>query len=143
MRFILDALLLILGVGGFSTANNSDCQTPRLFSDHGDVGACAHAGSVMAGPSRRDFTITGGGENMWARVDAFHFAWTRMSGDVKLAAEIHFPKPGGNAHRKACLMIRQSLAPDSAYVDAALHGNGLASLQFREESGGLTHEVQS
>ncbi len=40
-------------------------------------------------------------------------------------------------------MIRQSLDPDSAYVDAALHGNGLTSLQFREAQGATTHEVQA
>jgi TolB protein len=38
-------------------------------------------------------------------------------------------------------MIRQTLDADSAYVDAALHGDGLTSLQSREEKGGATHEV--
>jgi hypothetical protein len=40
-------------------------------------------------------------------------------------------------------MIRQSLDPDSAYVDIALHGDGLTSLQFRETTGAATHEVQA
>ena len=40
-------------------------------------------------------------------------------------------------------MIRQSLDADSAYVDAALHGDGLTSLQFREAKGAATHEVQA
>ena len=31
----------------------------------------------------------------------------------------------------------------SAYADAALHADGLASLQARDESGGATHEIQS
>ena len=30
----------------------------------------------------------------------------------------------GDPHRKACLLIRQSLSPDSAYVDVAVHGSG-------------------
>ena len=38
-------------------------------------------------------------------------------------------------------MIRQSLDPDSAYADAALHGDGLTSLQFRPTAGGETLEV--
>jgi hypothetical protein len=41
------------------------------------------------------------------------------------------------------LIIRQNLNPDSPYADAALHGNGLASLQYREEKGGPTREIQS
>src|SRR5262249_31049650 len=32
---------------------------------------------------------------------------------------------------------------DSAYVDVALHGDGLTSLQFREAKGAATHEVQA
>src|SRR5262249_7251027 len=50
---------------------------------------------------------------------------------------------GKNAHRKACLLIRQSLDADAAYVDVAVHGDGLTSLQFRDAKGGATHEVQS
>ena len=39
-------------------------------------------------------------------------------------------------------MFRQSLAPDSAYVDVVVHGDGLTSLQFRTEAGGPTREMQ-
>ena len=40
-------------------------------------------------------------------------------------------------------MIRQSLDADSAYIDVALHGDGLTSLEFREAWGAGTHEVQA
>ena len=40
-------------------------------------------------------------------------------------------------------MIRQSLDADSIYADVARHGNGLTALQFRNEKGGITQEVQS
>ena len=40
-------------------------------------------------------------------------------------------------------MIRQSLDEDSAYVDIAIHGDGLTSLQFRSAKGEATHEVQA
>jgi len=116
---------------------------PRLFSQSSDVGGVARKGSSRWDAAGACFVVDGGGENMWAREDAFHFVWTRLSGDIRLAATIRFATPGGNPHKKACLMIRQSLDADSAYADAALHGDGLASLQFREEKGGLTHEVQS
>src|SRR5207302_674128 len=33
--------------------------------------------------------------------------------------------------------------PNSAYVDAAIHGDGLISLQFRDTAGGQTHEIQA
>ena len=35
------------------------------------------------------------------------------------------------------------LDADSAYVNVALHGDGLTSLQFREAEGTATHEVQA
>jgi Tol biopolymer transport system component len=87
--------------------------------------------------------VSGGGKNMWAREDAFHFVWRRMSGDVSLSADVRWPEAGKQAHRKACLLVRQDLDADSPYVDAAVHGDGLTSLQYRETAGGLTREIQS
>src|SRR5208337_1282881 len=63
-------------------------------------------------------------------------------GDVSLAADISFVGNGGNEHRKAALMIRQSLDPDSAYADVALHGDGLTSLQYRATAGVQTLEMK-
>jgi hypothetical protein len=80
---------------------------------------------------------------MWAGADAFQFVWKKVSGDVSLAADISFPETGGDPHKKAVLMVRQSLDADSAYADVALHGDGLTSLQARDEKGAATHEIQS
>ena len=80
---------------------------------------------------------------MWFTNDALHFAWARVSGDFDLSAAIEWLGSGGNAHRKACLIARQNLDPDSPYVDVAVHGDGLISLQYRDRPGGLTREVQA
>jgi Tol biopolymer transport system component len=40
-------------------------------------------------------------------------------------------------------MFRQDLSPSAAYVDVALHGDGLTSLQFRRSAGGMTEEIRS
>jgi Tol biopolymer transport system component len=114
-----------------------------LFESHGDIGTVLHAGSVEYDAAKRSYTIAGSGENMWLGSDAFQFAWKKMSGDVTLTADIGFLGKGVNEHRKAVLMIRQSLDADSPYADVALHGNGLISLQYREEKGGTTHEIQA
>ncbi len=114
-----------------------------LFEGHGDVGSVLHAGSAVLDPSGRTYSLRGSGENMWAARDAFHFAWKKASGDLALAGDLAFVGQGVNPHRKACLMIRQGLEADSAYVDVALHGDGLTSLQFREAAGAPTHEVQA
>jgi TolB protein len=114
-----------------------------VFNGNSDVGEVSHAGSAKYDGATRAYTVSGSGENMWFAADAFQFVWKKVSGDVTLTADIAFPVQGGNAHRKAVLMIRQSLDADSAYVDAALHGDGLTSLQARTEKGAVTHEVQA
>ncbi len=92
---------------------------------------------------KKTYLISGGGENMWFTNDAFHFVWKKASGDLSFAADIKWIGAGGHEHRKACLLIRQSLDADSPYVDAAIHGDGLTSIQYREERGGVTREIQS
>ena len=117
-----------------------------LFDNHGDIGITPAPGNAVFDANQQAYVITGGGNNLWAKVDAGHFAWKKMSGNFTLSADIVFqdnPTATPDVHRKACLMIRQSLDADSAYVDAALHGNGLAALQFRNAKGEATREVQS
>lgn len=114
-----------------------------MFEKHGDIGAVRKPGAVQYDAARKSYLVTGGGENMWATNDAFHFVWKRMAGDVSLAADIDWVSTGGDPHRKAGLLIRQSLDPDSPYADVVVHGDGLTSLQYREVRGGPTREIQS
>lgn len=114
-----------------------------LFEAHGDVGTVGKPGSAVYDAKAGTYTVTGGGENMWFATDAFHFVWKKASGDLALAADVRFVGTGGNPHRKAALLIRQGLEPDAAYADAVVHGDGLTSIQYREERGGPTREVQS
>jgi hypothetical protein len=114
-----------------------------IFEGHADVGTVLHPGSVTFDPAAKTYTVTGSGENMWAAKDAFHFVWKQVSGDFALMADVAFTGTGKEAHRKACLLIRQGLDADASYVDTALHGDGLTSLQFRDAKGAATHEVQA
>jgi TolB protein len=114
-----------------------------LFSMNKDIGQPSHAGSAVYDPAAGTYLVSGGGSNMWAKADDFQFVGKEMSGDLSFSANIRWPKPGGNPHRKACLIIRQSLDSDSPYVDVAAHGIGLTALQFREIKGGNTQEIQS
>src|SRR6266446_6786537 len=130
--------------GAWPQPANRTADTPGgLFEGHGDVGAVLHAGSVEYDAAKRSYTISGSGENMWFARDGFQFVWKKVSGDVTLTADISFVGKGVNEHRKAVLIVRQSLDADSAYADVALHGSGLTSLQFREEKGVATHEIQA
>ncbi|MDQ2840751.1 MAG: hypothetical protein M3Y72_06880 [Acidobacteriota bacterium] len=113
------------------------------FADHKDIGATPKAGTVEYDAATKEYRVTGGGANIWGKMDAFQFLYAKLSGDVTLTADVHFVGEGVEHHRKAALMIRQSLEPDAPYVDVALHGDGLTSLQYRETAGDVTKEVRS
>ncbi|MGA9587307.1 MAG: hypothetical protein WBQ95_18390 [Terracidiphilus sp.] len=113
------------------------------FEGHQDVGTVLHPGSTSYDTARQTYTLTGSGENMWFGRDDFQFAWKKMSGDVAISADIAFVGAKGNNHRKAVLMIRQTLDGNSPAVDIARHGDGLTSLQFRDSAAADDHEVQS
>jgi TolB protein len=150
-RIVWLAALTCACVVVFAAKNGTQAQqssTPAavavgVFESHGDIGTVSHAGSVEYDAAKRSYTISGSGENMWFASDAFQFAWKRMSGDVTVTADISFLGKGVNEHRKAVLMVRQSLDADSAYADVALHGSGLTSLQYRDGTGAATHEIQA
>jgi len=118
-------------------------QQLGIFDNHQDVGTVLHPGSAQFDAASGAYTIAGSGENMWFGIDDFHYVWKKVSGDVALTADIAFAGTGGNPHRKAVLMIRQSLDGPSTSVDVAVHGSGLTSLQFRDTTGANTHEVES
>jgi TolB protein len=118
-------------------------QDRGIFESSGDVGETPQKGKVEFNRSAGEYRITGGGANMWAETDAFYFVWKKLSGDVTLTADVRFVGAGTVAHRKAALMVRQSLDAGSAYADAAVHGDGLTSLQFRPTAAAITQEARS
>ena len=135
-------LVMAVVIGVASVAGQTSSPIGR-FEAHADVGSVLHPGSTAFDAAAGTYTVTGSGENVWGVADAFQFAWTKVEGDVAIEADIAFVGAGKNAHRKAMLMLRQGLEADAAYVDAAVHGDGLTSIQFRVEKGGQTQEVQS
>ena len=122
------------------------CNTaPNLgiFEGNQDIGAVKYPGSLKYDPSNESYAISGGGTNMWFNTDELHYVWKKMSGDVSIAANIEWVGEGVDPHRKACLIIRQSMDTSAAYADVAVHGDGLTSIQYREKRGEITREVQS
>lgn len=136
------ALPVLVSTCLFTSLVSSLSAELGIFEAQGDVGKVGKTAPAVL-DSSGTYSVSGGGENMWFTNDAFHFVWKKVSGDFALQAATDWANSGGNAHRKACLMVRQGLEPDSAYVDVAVHGDGLTSLQFRETAGALTHEIQA
>jgi len=114
-----------------------------VFDGHGDVGHVQRPGSVSYDPQRQEYVIAGSGQNMWGERDDFQFVWKRLSGNFTLSTRARFIGTGVEAHRKIGWTIRPSRATDGVHVTAALHGDGLMSLQFRRTAGGITEEQKS
>ena len=138
-------LVAAASIGSVSAENITSSPTldPHSFEMSSDIGAVRHAGSTIYDPETQTWSMSGSGKNMWANEDEFHFTWRRISGDFILSADASFPEDGVDPHRKMGWMIRESLDKDSAYVDVALHGDGLTSMQFRRSTGGETEEIAS
>jgi TolB protein len=134
------AFLLLTGPASFPQDATTNLG---LFEAHGDVGTLLHPSNFVYDPDKHTYTVTASGENVWFSSDNFHFAWIKVGGDGIIQADISFVGKGVNPHRKALLMVRQSLDADSPYADIALHGNGMTALQIRDEKGGLTRETQA
>jgi hypothetical protein len=121
-----------------------------IFQGTTDVGrpSTFGPGAVHYDPRARTYEVTGGGANMWSSADHFRYLWLKTSGDVALEASVRFtdsqPDSGeAQPHRKAILAVRATLDSSAVYADAALHADGLTSLQWRDTPAAATHEVQS
>lgn len=146
MRIVFQQATLLripLALAVLSTCQIQAATPLGIFQGHGDIGTVMHAGSVAYDSSTGSYTISASGENMWFTSDDFQFVWKKASGDISIAADIELVGHSGAPHRKAMLMIRQSLDPDSPYVDLAQHGIGKTALQFRDAKGAITHTIAS
>lgn len=137
------ALALAVGLAGGASTALADGWALGAFDGHGDVGAPALAGGATWNAVSEEYALSAGGVNMWGPRDEFHFVWKRMKGDFILQARVAFVGEGVDPHRKAGVLVRTSLDADSPYADAALHGDGLTSLQYRRRKGAETEEVRS
>ncbi len=132
----------------FTASRVAAAQAPAdslgIFESQSDVGSVTPPGSATYDSATGVYTLRSAGANLWERVDAYHFVWKKVSGDISLTADITFAAAGPNSspHRKALLMFRQTLDPDSVYADAALHGVGLTALQYRSSQGDTTQDIE-
>src|SRR5690348_11331964 len=130
------ALLLVCGVFPAAAASIG------AFQQATDVGTPARPVEARFDPAAGEYVVGAGGENVWGTRDAFGYVWKPATGDLTLAARVEIVGDSAQGHRKAGVMFRQSLAPDSPYADVVVHGDGLTSLQYRAVAGGETREIQ-
>lgn len=144
MRLAHSLRHLVVPMTLLSSASPAFAQGPLgIFDGHSDVGTVSHAGMVQYDPGLQQYTISGSGANMWNTRDDFHFVWKKMTGNFILSMRARFVGKGVEAHRKIGWSIRPSLEPSAPHVTAALHGDGLMSLQTRRTAGAITDQFKS
>ena len=124
-------------------------STPFAQTQQGAQGAfqgSTDVGTAQRGTSNYDaanasYQVSGGGDDVWGTADAFRYTWTRVSGDITLAADVKVAQPGTYPKAKGMLMIRQNLEPGSPYADIAIHADGHITLQYRLTQGGETKDT--
>jgi Tol biopolymer transport system component len=117
-------------------------QAQQMFKKYSgqDIGNPKLKGSYQFDEKLQKFTLSGAGYNLWFDRDEFYFVSQEVEGDFIISANLKFMGDGTNPHRKIGLMIRNSNAEDAVYMDGAVHGDGLTSLQYREKAGAETLE---
>ncbi len=139
---LIRTALLALALGSAIVASTQSTQPGHygIFSGQSDIGI-GFPGSVSFDPYTGILKIIGGGSDIWGAADSFHLAWVPFAGDAAISADVEFPKQSPSPNTKAVLMFRQSLDPDSAYADVAIHADGHVTLQYREKAGAQTADI--
>jgi TolB protein len=137
------ALIFAFTVSRITSAQTAGASL-GVFESQSDVGSVTPPGVASFDPASGVYTLRSAGANLWARADAFHFVWKKLSGDLSLTADVKLGSAGptANPHRKALLIFRQTLDPGSTYADAAIHGSGLTALQYRRDKGDTTQDIE-
>jgi len=139
---LLPTLFCAFAVGAVSSARAADQPSGvGIFDQHTDVGGVAIPGSTAFDADSQEYLMSASGADMWADHDECQFAWKKVRGDILVQAFAEFLGAGADPHRKMGIIVRASLDPRSAHVNACIHGNGVAALQFRRAGGAQTEEI--
>ncbi len=106
-----------------------------IFQYNEDIGNPKIEGGATYDENSQTYTLSGSGYNIWFERDEFNYLFNKVQGDFIITANFELTGEGVDPHRKVGLMIRESRADNSAHVSAALHGDGLTTMQWRSTTG--------
>lgn len=132
-------LAFLLCLAEFSLAQSGNLG---IFSNGEDIGSPKLAGSSSYDPASQTYTLKGGGYNIWFNRDEFHYLYKKISGDFLLTANFEFVGEKGNGHRKIGWMVRESADEAGAGMNACVHGDGLAVMQWRPLRGAFMRDPE-
>lgn len=113
-----------------------------IFADSQDVGSPANAGSTNY--SAGIYTVAGSGSDIWSSSDQFQFVYEQMTGDGTIEARVvSLQNTQSAGHSKAGIMIRNTLAANSAFADAVLTYDDGVEYDYRTTASGGPYSAGS
>ena len=98
-----------------------------------DIGAATPAGSQSVDASG-NWTIEGGGGDIWGTFDEFHFAWQQLAADGTVTADVASQTPT-DPYAKAGVMLRLTSDPASPYYAVLVTPGHGVTIQYRDAQG--------
>lgn len=99
--------VLIIAVS-FTTLSYGQGSPIGTFQNAVDIGDPAKQGSSAYLQPSQEYSLKGGGYNIWFERDEFHYLHNKIKGDFILTANFNFVGEGVDLHRKVGWMIRES-----------------------------------
>jgi hypothetical protein len=125
-------IALLLSTLVVNTAYAQSLPAGWATSDIGSVGA-AGAGSGDGS----SFTVSGAGADIWGASDAFRYAYTTLTGDGSIVAQVTSVQYVAD-WTKAGVMMRETLAPGSTHALMLVSANKGLAFQRRAATNGLS-----
>jgi hypothetical protein len=111
------------------------------FDTAQDIGPVGQPGSDAFAADTGTWTLQGSGADIWDSADEFHYVSRSVQGDLTLIARV-VSEDWTNDWAKAGVMLRESTAANSRFIDVVVTpGNGVA-LQWRSTPGGSSSNAQ-
>ena len=104
-----------------------------IFTNNADIGAVGYAGS--ASESGGDYTVDGGGKDIWGRSDEFHYVYNDHSGDGEIIAKVTSVE-NTNGWAKAGVMFRDGTAANAKMAMVIQRPDKQVCFQWRTNTGG-------
>ena len=116
--------------------------TPGEFAPPGicpSTWNCADIGTVTPGPGGQNlsgstWTVQGGGGDIWATSDSFHYIWQTLAGDGTVSAQV-VSQTATDPYAKAGVMIRLSSDPGAPYYAVYVTPANGVVVQSRDAAG--------
>lgn len=114
------------------TPRGSVLGPPWLQQDIGSTGTTGFGGNASNAPV---IALAGAGSDIWGTADAFRFAYLPMTGDGTIVARV-LAQESTHEWAKTGVMMRESLAANSRFVDAVITPRNGVAFQYRSATGG-------